>query len=243
MDDFQLYYPALKKQIICFPLVSLALMWIGVLYYRMGCDLEMSLLMPVAAASAMYYVAPIGIARRDFKPISALLPVTASEKMTFLLLYFGLFIAVEINLSIIISALIVLPPIPNGLSTLWDIMTGFGKHYPPVFLVISWGPALAILLCVLYTVVTVKRNRVFKGLLAFVVALILLMLVGGIIGFIVGMLEGYGYLPDLGLWNNYAKTLTPRFTYILMVVEFVFSLPIVATYLVLLYKKLQRSGF
>lgn len=57
------------------------------------------------------------------------------------------------------------------------------------------------------------------------------------------MLEGYGYLPDLGLWNNYAKTLTPRFTYILMVVEFVFSLPIVATYLVLLYKKLQRSGF
>ncbi|MCM1451354.1 MAG: hypothetical protein NC102_03785 [Clostridium sp.] len=235
---FKLYYPVLHWQIIIYFILSLAmtgLMALGnhyghVLFPMTVCGLVMSL---------AYYLAPISITRRDYRHVCAALPATATEKLVFLLLYFG----VGMYLVIYGPNYILQYLFPDAVPSAQSITARYGMEgdlgidfgwwtYPYQFF-----NAFAIVPVTLWAMVVSKTNRAAMIFAAYIVATIAESMIGGMVGFVWALT----HLDEMTSPEDIYKVGD--------LIEYVFILgtlmavAIVSVFLPLLYKKLKRCGF
>lgn len=207
---FQLYYPQLKKQIIFFPILSALAIFLTAWLVEVNdvtsvWDERMSVAWPMLMISIMYYLAPIGFARRDVRQLCAMLPVTAAEKLVFILIY--LFIGVNLLTSGVsyLAAFVIMPICPQ----MWDMVLESFQLFNTTFGFSVWsvsGFSMAWLfqIIVMYVVLIAKRNRVLKGIIAYFGATIAV----GILSGLAGMIGAMYMIMKHG--QDYAQNLIPE---------------------------------
>lgn len=158
-------YPAIKWQIIGYPVATFVLTVIYVAAMATGLRS-----VNVAAASGlligmMFYLAPLAMANRDFRSTMAMLPVTAGEKMAFLLLYlwgYMLLVTNGINFCVTNLVSLVLPSVEcQGAYLMYQYKILLTPLTIVAGVVMSWGFEVFCL----YGVVSARSNRMGRGIL------------------------------------------------------------------------------
>ncbi len=164
---FQYYWPGLRKQVILMPLAAV-LITAGVSWYlSLGFGTD-NVMLPLSAVSIMYYLAPIGLAHKNYRSTSATLPVTAGQKLTFLLLYFWIFVMLITTGVMWLTAFIMIPFSPEIWTEIQRATAGFTTTYGmSPFAPWVWPLAFFFQTIVLYAVLKAKRGRQMKGIVVF----------------------------------------------------------------------------
>lgn len=151
-------YPALKKQLICFPILSIVS---GLTLVFAPFDITSMLGIAIFFA---YALAPIGLANRDFRLTSGMLPVKASEKFVLLMGYFWIVVPILLYLpvGIIFGASHIFNPAKVH-AILRVYYLGFGM-LSPANMVLSQFFSTAIQVSVLLVVLKTSVNRTVKGI-------------------------------------------------------------------------------
>lgn len=243
---WQYYLPQLKRQLISYPLASLAL--------------SLCLLLPLSgpkqltiytrvyiALSWMLAFAPIVFAKfGDSRIIDRLIPALPLEKLLFYLVYLLIAVPLMIMVFPFLSTVIYLhwpaiqtPDMIRALNLRMGIM-----HFN--VLMNLTGNASIILTC-FYFVMTSRRNRLLKGIIGAFVAYVVLSVIGGVMGYYFGI----SYVTEhfnMGMTNEQEKEFIDR-----MITEFTTASPAtvlmaaieigyIALLIYLLYRWLKRGN-
>lgn len=234
-------FPGLKKQMIFLPLAAISFTFAYVCFIQMG--FESVSLGLVTATGILFYLAPIGLARFDYRSTVAQLPLCAKEKMAFLILYFWVFMGIATSLvpALILSYFsLTMDKVMTGLIGISD----FTGNNDPIILMCNVIVSIALQTAVLYGVVTAKGSRQARGMINLAIAyglLIVLAFVGGTIGVSLdiashpGPLSSYDFDNDPDLLKNTIKVTTITLTF--------FASIALGFIIVKLYKRLKYSGF
>lgn len=231
------YYPILRKQIICFPILTVICTFILALSIRKEESMVILLLCSLPIAG-MYYFSPIGLARKDCRMLSDQLPVTASEKLVFLLLYFCICINLLTSGVMLLSMLFIYPLFPDLLDWLIKICAEFKAEmgfsvYNPGMLPTGWFMQF----CTLYGVICSKKNRMIHGILIFVGSFLAFLLLSGFGGFFIGVFYG--------VTHNAMDPEAMKVNAALLLLQMTSAIGMLASMWLIwkIYKKLKYSGF
>lgn len=155
---FRYVYPGLKKQIIMFPILSLLT---GLCLIFAPFDLTSFLSLVISAA---YVLAPIGLAHKDYQATMGMLPVKASEKLAFLLIYFWIVVAALLYLPMIAVSGIAYMMDFAKVQFLYNIYSVSLSMISPVNVVMCQFVAMSFQMMVLYVVTRATVNRTMKGI-------------------------------------------------------------------------------
>lgn len=233
---FQLYYPGLKKQIIAMPIVTFVATIIGGIYCRLGYEISTSLIIPLFTTGVFLYFTPIGLAHKNYQDLSVILPVKTSEKFAFLVLYFFVFLNIENNLSFFLSLLIVYSNISGGIPAFFDLAKMAFQQFGLSLFICSVPVYITLIAIMLLTIISSRRNRIIKTIVAMLISFITLIMSSGILGLIIGVCVGLGILSQ-----TYLEDVTSLQRLIFLIFGFISIIP-AALSLSLLYRKLKTSG-
>ncbi len=230
------YWPLLKPCIIGYPLVILALCIISGLGARyIGAELWPASLF-VVPIDIMWVFAPVTLTRRDYRFVSQQLPVTAAEKLSFLLITFLIVFPAIISVALSAGELIVE----------WCVGVSLENILPTVttrLMIIGLLQVLVLTVISLYYTVT-SSNRAFAGMISSVVAYILLLVASGIVMFGIGFYEGYmGVCKEVALSSPQGQQMIERATDLSQYIVLGLFVLIGIRYISKLYKFLRNSGF
>ena len=185
------YYPALKAQIILYPLVAIGL---AVIQYALSRH-EVGVLfsgMLSTVLNFMIYLAPCIFVRRGDRFIETLLPATGVEKSLFIISYCLIFIPlVTLGLD---------AAVPQLLSTVWPIpddAAAFATELNRAKAVMGGGAWVQLaqeyipLSTCMFCVMALKHNRMTMSIVWTIVSLVSLTVAGGILGIVVAVSEGF----------------------------------------------------
>lgn len=193
-------YPGLRWQVIWYPVVALfcsavyvMAMFVGTTSYNIAASMGMVLTM-------MTYLAPLSLAGRDFRSTIGLLPVMASEKLVFLLLYFcGYILLVTSGISVLATYMSrwLFPEVQENVMY---ILSSFKGLASPITLLGCTIMSMALILCTLYGVLSARTNRIGKGILFAVIGFVVycLVSVAGAVGYGIRYIKGHSkeYLEE-----------------------------------------------
>lgn len=233
---FNLYYPTLRWQIYGYLLLSLAVTGLMALGQRFG-----HVMFPVTVCSFIlglaYYLAPISITRRDYRPVSCILPVTAGEKTVFLLLYFGVGTYLLLYLPYMLMQLIFPDAVPSyqTLST----ATGVNEYidFGAWTYFYSFFSAFAMIPVVLWALVSSKTSRAAMVFAAYVVTTIAESMVGGAVGFVYALT----HLDEMNSPEDIFNVV--GMIKLVLVISAVMMVILISVFIPLLYRKLKTRGF
>lgn len=241
------YYPTLRLQLALYPIVGLLLVAADLLCTLfIGSSITMTVLI---IASFLEVLAPVAFTRHDCRFISSMLPVTAHEKLGFLLIYCWI-VASVVLMGPMILAYSLLGMVDNAavqtmvaaflsLDTLYE-----GMNVSPS-LTFCFVAGLSIQTIVLYPVVTKKRNRTLLMVMllvgTFLVEGFFGLFAGGIYGFYMGYTEASGGTveTDPEAWTRSLAELTlnvEMFTALVLLI-------VAVILLIKMSKKLRNCGF
>ncbi len=189
-------YPAVRFQIIWYPVLSLVAALFGTLVLSVSTDLLVLADVPTTLMGLLVFLAPVALIKHDYHHTTALLPVTAAEKFTVLVLYFvfGVFALVNVpyyvvcglawcfNPDLFSSLLSLIGNYFNGIGYLW-IMIG---SYPINFALIG---------IVLLSIVGSKRPTVSRSVLYLVISYVIYVVIVGCAAVIAAI---------IAVFNNYS---------------------------------------
>ncbi|MCC8119550.1 MAG: hypothetical protein LIP09_12500 [Bacteroidales bacterium] len=256
---FQLYYPLLKKQIIFFPILSALAVLLTAWLMKVN---EVASMFdegfgfagwPMYMISIMFYLAPIGLARRDMRSLCAMLPVKPLEKLVFLILYLWGGVMVLTTGVAYLTVFALIPFNPNLWNLIKEVYTQFHSMFG-ISALSFWGWVMAWLYqsIVLFVVITVKRNRVLWGIISYFAISVCFGILSGIAGaiWVIYMVtqKGKDYILKLGEdleAGNVDNSLSPEMAHLMDMV--MTPLGIVSTIVLAwimwgIYKKLKYSG-
>lgn len=235
---FSLYYPTLRWQIFGYLLLSVVVTGLMALGQRLG-----HIMFPVTVSSFIlglaYYLAPISITRRDYRPISSILPVTTGEKTAFLLLYFGVATYLLLFGPYWLMQLIFPDAVPSY-HTL-SVVTGVNKYfdYGAWVYLSNFLSAFAIMPVALWALVVSKTSRAAMVFAAYVVTTVAESMVGGMVGF-------FYVLTHI----NELETVSPddilnvkELVKTVLVISALTVVALISVFVPLLYRKLKTRGF
>lgn len=251
---FQLYYPLLKKQMIFFPILSALAVLLTAWLIKVN---EVTSIWdqnfgfagwPMIMVSIMFYLAPIGLARRDMRPLCAMLPVTVAEKMTFLILYFWIGVMLLTSGAVYLTAFVMIPFDPMMWDFIGNAINSFSNILGfSVWSIWGWIMAWTYQAIVMLVVISASRNRILWGILTYFGVAIASGIISGISGMIWAIYmiyqNGKGFAQEL--ITEEGDALTPAMAEIMdKVLTPIVILSAIALAWVLwaIYKKLRYSG-
>ena len=183
------YAPALRTQIIVYPLVSLA---IGAVTYILNClpgGIAMLGSMLSIILSFMCYFGPIVFARRSNKAIETLLPATSAEKSTFIVTYCMVSIPLLTYLPFYLCTYIL--EFLFGASDNEIIQLASQLEVPKLTKLSGMIQTLVPLATCMFVVMMRDTNRSLMGMVWAVVSLIVASMIAGIYGAVIAFRMGF----------------------------------------------------
>lgn len=185
------YYPALKAQIILYPLVAIGL---AVIQYALSRH-EVGVLfggMLSTVLNFMIYLAPCIFVRRGDRFIETLLPATGAEKSLFIISYCLIFIPlVTLGMN---------AAVPQLLSTVWPIpddVAAFATELNQAKAVMGgslWAQIaqeyIPLSTC-MFCVMALKHNRMTMSIVWTIVSLVAISVAGAVLGIVIALSEGF----------------------------------------------------
>lgn len=236
----RLYIPSLLGKLIVLSLLTL-LLTVALGAYALAYH-QRPPLIGFYLLSMLIMLAPLTIATKDFRDVSAQLPVTATEKTaTLCIIYWLMFPAVMGTagwLGEIFCRLVL------GVDLDVYVLENYENHYYQM-LIAGCIQMIAVVTITLYYIVTAAGNRILTGLVACVAGFIATLLISGvilfIIGFIVGMQVAAGTAePELvQIINNKIMGLLP----LAIGLQVVLALIAIIYFTYKLHKSLNTRGF
>lgn len=242
---WRLYWPTLRiGVIICivFPILMYSLA--GVIANLTGVYVDINYYCPILE------LLPLLLAFRDYRHISSQLPVTAGEKMIFLIVVFFVIFPGLLSLSELVGQWLLNDAFGQTVHNLFNeynqkIMSTLKDNQLQWMrnnIFVGYGFAFALISVELYYIVTAKKNRIVAGLLSLLFAYLGICLIFAFVSAVVGIIIGY---------NSADETIPEEVIRIEMlhslkwVIAFAFGsiATIAIVYLIKLYKKLRNCGF
>lgn len=247
---WRLYLPSLRKQLWAFPLVSLGISMAAVWVMLLDSEVSPANFTLTLGISIMYYMAPIALARRDYRAVSDQMPVLASEKMVFLAIYF-LFVTMVLTTGVqtlvfFLSSLL-FQQFCHQMEDIYSLAMSIYNNKAALFLSNIMGIALPSL--TLMGVVLAKRNRILMGVVSCLGAYLAICTISGILGAVMAMMEMKDVVMDpnisqkIGAQEELAFETISNVVGLAVWVVSVISVVIIAVAWTLIYKKLKRGGF
>lgn len=233
---FSLYYPMIKWQMIWYPMLSLAVAGLMALGKYTG-HLSVPTTFGSLLISVAYYFAPISLTRRDYRQVSNILPVTAAEKLAFLIVYFYIFTYVMLNVPCVVLQHLFPDYVPCYMManpTLPDIKVGVIGY------VCGFMSAFSTMSVCLWALTSIKTSRAAAIIGAWFGFNFLLGLVGGIVGavYAINHIEMIKNLES----PEGAQVMTDMLKMVFYT-AIPLSLVLVSIFTTLLYNKLKTRGF
>lgn len=178
----EFYFPALRMQMILYPVVALVLYGLTFLgHYTLGGTVGiLSNGLSSTVLGFMFYFAPVALTRRDTRIVETMLPATTVEKSVFLLGYF--FVVIPVLLSGVYygvgSALQWILGLNDVLFTSLSITD---MPYTPLVWASNMISAIVPAITCLWAVLVVARSRALMAMVWSVVSLISLSMLSGLI--------------------------------------------------------------
>lgn len=235
------YYPVLRKQIIAIPII--VFLCVLVISYAPIFDSDKWVIVSTLPVAFMFMMSPIGLARRDCRPLSNQLPVTPLEKMVFLILYFNVFMSLMSSGGMMLAALILLPVSNQPMVWLLDLYGRFADIFGmSPFNPVLWLGGCFFQYCVLYGVISAKKNRMAKGIIWMLSTFVIFQLMSGIIGLIIGIAISISD-PPATLSQLDATGLPAGYMPVIFRGILIFMTLGSITMICLIYRKLKYHGF
>lgn len=232
--------PALRKQLIICAVSATVLSLLYVFFtYAEASRIAFTC---YSVIGLMFIMAPLGLGKADYRFTVAQLPVSAGEKLAFLLIYFWAVLMLVINVvPVVILSLFSISP-----ETVMGSYVPFGDE-PAMLSVLgatSYLISMVLQLFVLYTMVTAKGNRALRA----VVGLIILYVVFMFAVFVLSVIHTAYELAKLPAGVNPTDLpADPQFMSHTLVGVFIVVAALFVVFgavlLVKLYKRLKHSGF
>ncbi len=235
---FRLYMPALKRGFILYPIAVILLAFACGLIMKVTGSWPMMLFS--IPFTVMFVCSPCVITRRDYRAVSAQLPVTAGEKLGFLMLNFMviypllLWVSAEVSyylvqwtLGIDVMAIMREQEVANPCTIATGMLMVFG-----------------IIAITMYYTFTARGNRTGACILSAFVTYLVFMFMLGIVMVCIGFYEGFkaaqaSPMPEEMIDEETIMMLT---RHVQVICAAVFTVA-AAIYLRKLYKRLRNSGF
>lgn len=178
-----LYRPLLQPAIIGYFFITLALCIVTGIGCRYGGADKWSVIMLAIPINIMWACSPVSLTRRDYRFVSKQLPVTATEKLWFLLITYLIVFPVIITTSLTVGGALL--KLCNVVS-LESVLPGYSRR------LIALGLIQLIILTVisLYYTVT-STNRSFAGIISCILAYLSLLVASAVVMFCLGVYQGY----------------------------------------------------
>lgn len=236
------YFPVLRKQLICMPLV--VFVCVVVMSYNVVFDHgSMWIVLSTLPVTLMYVLSPIALARRDCRSLGNQLPVLPSEKLAFLVLYFSVVILFVTSAGTVLSTLLLLPISDKAFMWLLSVYNDFEEMFGvSIWNPIYWPAGCFFQYCVLYGVITAKKNRMAAGFLWLLGAFVCYQLVCAIAGFVIGLSLISSY-EGTDVASIGTSDISPEFMH--WILRLLVSFMTVGTFVLiyLIYRRLKTHGF
>lgn len=233
---FRLYWPVLRKGVITYPL-AIVLLYAAVALLQVATGGWHEVLVEVAL-TVMIVWAPVMITRYDYRSVCAQLPVTAGDKLAFLMIVFWL----------IFPALVMVPQLLCGwvMDTVFSIDTTAGllSGDEPIgnYVLIGVLTLYSLITIGMYYAVTAKSNRAWACMLSVFVYYIGYMVLSGIVMFSIGFYDGF--MSAVGNENTtYSLSDIESWSLMFTTAVSIIYILVAGIYLVNLHKRLRNSGF
>lgn len=179
---FKFYWPGcLRRGTLIMALSTLAFVLLGGLVLKAFGFFPSILMFPL---TMVLYLSPIMLTRRDYRFVSAQLPVTVGEKIGFLLIYFGFVIPLVMAVSVVIGGLLSIWILNVDIVAVLDSVGSESLQAMPLaFLPVYF---FAILIIILYYMIT-RQNRPLAAMVSFFMVFIALTVLSFIGGMVIGV--------------------------------------------------------
>lgn len=188
----EFYFPALRMQVILYPVVALVLYGLTLLgHYTFGNTIGiLSGGLSSTALSFMFYFAPVVLTRRDARIVETMLPATTAEKSVFMLGYFMVVIPV-LSFGVYYGVGAALQWIFSLDDVLLASVQMTGMAYTPLLWACNLMSAIVPAITCLWAVMVVARSRALMGMVWSVVSLISLSVLSGLITLTLMYVNGF----------------------------------------------------
>lgn len=237
----KLYWPGVSRGVLWYPIIVFMLTFVSAaIAHGFG---SWPMVMYSVPISVMFVCSPIIFTRRDYQSVSAQLPVTASEKLGFLLMVCWILMPALIFLSATVGEWVAsaifgqdiksaIEAVAKGISN-WRTVSGFIQIY-------------CILTIALYYNVTRRKNRAGATLVSAFVAYISFMVIAGIVMFSIGLYMGFqaaANAPEPDFDALFTSTLIDNMIRYWDVAAISLFAIVALVYLKKLYTHLRNHGF
>lgn len=249
----KLYLPALKKQLIVYPIFVvcyIALLTLLSCIFPTGDFPSPIMIFPI---TLLFYLAPVSLTRWNYYPISRQLPVKTSEKIVFLIGYYWIlmFLLTEVLATLCLLASFFTVPsfheMVMGYANEIQELSPVVSHYLPMLIVSNIFSAFIYQLPTLYGVLTKKQNRAFYGLLWGFGTLVVFSFFCGIVGGVIGIISVMGWYDENGTIPDspdlIIEHMIPNILDITIIVTIVVSLALLLIFGSKIIKRLRTGGF
>lgn len=246
-------YPAVKSQIKWYPVLSVASVIFGALVLSVSGKLLIIAELPTTLMGFLIFLAPIALVRHDYHHTTALLPVTAAEKLTMLVLYFVIGMMLLVNVPYYLTCGIVWLINPDLFAPLLTIITDWFDGIS--YLWISIGSStinFALIGIVLLSVVGTQRPTISRTVVTLVVSYFAYVVIIGVVSVVTAIIAvtrsaASGEFAEIAAQSDHEQYIKDMiFDWTMPVVGgFCFILGVVAMIIVyhMVYKKLKTGGF
>lgn len=245
---WRLYWPGLKLgYIICAILPFVAVFLSAMLAHFTGSSMDLLSQWPI---SLLIYLSPIMLARRDYRDVSSQLPVTAAEKLGFLLLTFWVAVPAVIHLSANLGELLSVAVFGSHIKNLLNgaeqraltMLQDYGFDSAFTNKVFGFTSIMAMIAIELYYLVKVKHNRILAVIATMLTINFASGILAGILGACIGFYHGY-HGKAAGLDDAQITAAIIHATLWIMSTIYVLVMTAAIIYLIKLYKRLRNCGF
>lgn len=244
----RLYWPGLKLGFFISILLPMVCVFLSAAITRLtGHATDWIFRWPI---SILLYISPIMLTKRDYRDVAAQLPVTAAEKLGFLLLTFWIIVPAAICLSSLIGEWISIAIFGDKVIEMLDlyeeqammVLDNPGFNSIAMNTILSVTSVWAMVAVVLYYVVTTKKNRALSAVGSMIVVSLASALFVGIIGGIIGVIAGFKGAAD-GISDAAIQESIRQMTIYILIFTWILIMAIGTIFVVKLYKRLRNCGF
>lgn len=246
-------YPAVRFQIIWYPVLSFVAALFGTLVLSVSTDLLVLADVHTTLMGLLVFLAPIALIKHDYHHTTAMLPVTAAEKLTVLVLYFVFGVFALVNVPYYVVSGLVWCFKPDLFSSLLSLVSNYFNDTGFLWIMIGSYPInFALIGIVLQSIVGSKRPTISRSVLYLVISYIIYIVIVGCAAVIAAILAIVNNFSD-GTFQA-AATASDHTEYVTgMITDMVFPTVSLSCFVLgmtamiivyrMIYKKLKIGGF
>lgn len=245
-------YPAVRKQLIWYPVLSVVTAIFGAVVLSISLKLLIVAQLPTILIGFLIFLAPIALVRHDYHHTTALLPVTAGEKLMVLFLYFGIGTTLLVNVPYYLTCFVACLVNPD----LVAIIKSFIAEYTygtnlVLFSLESYPINFSLTGVVLLSVVWSNRPTISRTVVCFVVSYFIYIMFTGLVAIVISLIMVYrafssGRFAEVAAGGDdtlFANEIIGIIMPVVMGILFVMGLVAMVIVYRMMYNKLKAGGF